>query len=525
MMPSSASLAVRIVVDDHALSGFVPALAAALRHECKAQVSVRINSASSHTGNTALHTLLSLEKMVVRRGRRCWSDRIDQAELNDLLEPSSLVQPDLVIDLTEAMPDHEVPVLQPLFNGAAGEEALASALLFGGTPRIEVAFRQSPSGSLVVVEQGEASLEAAGGIGGAMEAVWSRTLVLLVKAVRLGLPGAVEGRGMSGRDKASFRPLRPLDAVRYSSSMLAAAAASAAYRLCCYRPHWRIGWRFTRMETDVWSRRDLNGVPWSVLKDPIDHFYADPFPLFWQGRDYMFFEDLDHKIQKGIISVVEFDASGRPGPVIPVLEEPWHLSYPFLIESDGEIWMIPEASQSGEITVYRARNFPRDWERHTALVTDIEAADATIISHGGKMWMFAVVRQAIGGYSDTLAIWTSGQLFGTWSPLQNNPVLVDDRTARPAGAFVMRGGQLMRPVQDCRNGYGAALSLARVTRLDESGFEQVIETHLAPGRAWPGRKLHTLNSNGRLEAIDGSILRPKSALAANLVDRLYQPAD
>jgi hypothetical protein len=524
MMPSSASLSVLIVIDDHALSGFVLALAAALKQECKAQVAVRINSASSGTGNTALHTLLTLEKLIVRRGRPCWSDRIGQSELNDLREPSRPVQPDFVIDLTGSPLEYAVPVLQPLFNGAAGEEALASALLFDGTPRIDIAFRQGPSGSPVIVGEGEASLEAAAGIGGAMEAVWSRTLILLVKPIRLGLTATTKGIETFEGSKPRFRALRPKDVVRYSSSMMAAAAATAAYRLCCYRPHWRIGWRFTGMENDIWSRRDLGGAPWSVLKDPIDHFYADPFPVFWQGRDYMFFEDLDHKTQKGIISVVEFDASGSPGPVIPVLEEPWHLSYPFMIESGGEIWMIPEASQSGKITIYRARNFPRDWERYTALVTDIEAADATIISHGGKMWMFAVVRKAIGGYSDTLSIWTSDQLFGTWSPLQTNPVLVDDRTARPAGAFVMRDGQLMRPVQDCRKGYGAALSLARVTRLDETGFEQVIETQLAPGRAWPGRKLHTLNSNGRLEAIDGSILRPKSAFAAEWVDRLYRPA-
>jgi hypothetical protein len=405
-----------------------------------------------------------------------------------------------------------------------GEDALVSGLFFTGTPKIEIAFMQSSTTPIVIVAEGNASLEAACGIGGAMEAVWSRTLVLLLKVIHLGAtasPNRVDSQASRGQ---TLPVLRAINVLRYSSSMLAAAAAGAAYRLCCYRPHWRIGWRFVDAAEDIWSRRDLGGAPWSVLKDPIDHFYADPFPISWQGRDYMFFEDLDHKTQKGIISVVEFDEDGRPGPAIPVLEEPWHLSYPFLIEANGEIWMIPEASQSGEITIYRARNFPWTWERHQTLVSNIEAADATITAHGGRLWMFAVARQGIGGYSDTLAIWTATDLFGPWEPHVANPVLVDDRTARPAGAFVIRGGQLMRPVQDCRKGYGAALSLARVTKLDETGFEQVIETHLAPERAWPGRKLHTLNSSGRLETIDGSVLRPKSPLVATVVDRIYRPA-
>jgi hypothetical protein len=53
-------------------------------------------------------------------------------------------------------------------------------------------------------------------------------------------------------------------------------------------------------------------------------------------------------------------------------------------------------------------------------------------------------------------------------------------------------------------GYGNALGLARITRLDDDGFEQVIEATLRAGPVWLGRRLHTLNSAGDLEFIDGS---------------------
>jgi hypothetical protein len=82
----------------------------------------------------------------------------------------------------------------------------------------------------------------------------------------------------------------------------------------------------------------------------------------------------------------------------------------------------------------------------------------------------------------------------------------------------------MRPVQDCTNGYGAALGLARVDRLDVKGFSQTVETILRPGAHWPGRKLHTLNSAGHLEVIDGCILRPKLQPMATLADRFYHPS-
>lgn len=86
-----------------------------------------------------------------------------------------------------------------------------------------------------------------------------------------------------------------------------------------------------------------------------------------------------------------------------------------------------------------------------------------------------------------------------------------------------RGGVLMRPVQDCTNGYGAALGLARIDRLDRDGFEQSVETILAPTAAWPGRKLHTLNAAGTLETIDGCVLRPKLDVANRWLTQRYDP--
>jgi hypothetical protein len=121
----------------------------------------------------------------------------------------------------------------------------------------------------------------------------------------------------------------------------------------------------------------------------------------------------------------------------------------------------------------------------------------------------------VGGYSDTLAIFHARDLFGPWRPHAGNPVLVDRASARPAGHFVNRNGQLWRPVQDCTQGYGNALALAEIIELTPESFRQRVHTRLRPGAFWPGRKLHTLNRAGRLEVIDGSRIQPKwSALAS-----------
>ena len=60
----------------------------------------------------------------------------------------------------------------------------------------------------------------------------------------------------------------------------------------------------------------------------------------------------------------------------------------------------------------------------------------------------------------------------------------------------------MASVQDCTDGYGAALGLAEIVELTPTTFRQIIRHTIRPGPLWPGRKLHTLNRCGRLEVID-----------------------
>jgi len=80
-------------------------------------------------------------------------------------------------------------------------------------------------------------------------------------------------------------------------------------------------------------------------------------------------------------------------------------------------------------------------------------------------------------------------------------VLLDFAAARPAGAMFQHDGALIRLAQDCRGGYGAGLSFARVDRLDEQGFAQTIVGHVAP-RTRKTRGLHTYNRAGDVEVID-----------------------
>ena len=519
------SQTIRIVVQRDGVRRWLIHLAERLQRRAGCRLELSIVSPQEPLPG-ALSALLALERLVHGRSRSTHVDRIAPQETGiGLFEPgrAGTDRAGLVVNLcghpieTGGRDGHrDGRILQPRYDGALGDAAIAGAVFAGRSPLIEI----EDVGAGLRLAAGTASLEAAGSTGAGMEAVFSR-MVSLLEAVVAG-----QDRGGSAEAPADLslpRRIAPAKAASGLVKALAGKAARAAYRLSFRAPHWRVGWRHT--DRGIWDRGDLSGPSFHVLADPGTHFYADPFAIRREGRDFLFFEDLDHRVGKGIISCAEVFEDGRSGPVTPVLEEAWHLSYPFLIERDGDLYMIPESSANGDVGVYRCVRFPDRWERHATLFSGVEAADATIVEHGGLFWMFAVTRAGIGGYSDTLALFHAGDLFGPWQPHAANPVLVDPAGARPAGAMVMRNGALFRPVQDCTNGYGAALGLARVTRLDREGFSQSVETVLSPGPRWPGRKLHTLNRAGRLETIDGCVFRPRLDALAGLTDRHYRPLD
>jgi hypothetical protein len=430
--------------------------------------------------------------------------------------PSSRIRCDLRVDLSADAPTNDPAVrsLRVHYDGHAGEDRLYAALLASRLPRIEIV-----DGNGHVAAVGTPCTDNAETLLQAAQCVHARVATLLVMAITRPLPIT------TATPVCSSQPLSSPIAVTYQLGLmrlvslglrnLAHATVRRLYHLCCYAPHWRIGWRFID-GPGVAERGNLGGVPWRVLPDPGDRFYADPMPISVDGRSYIFFEDFPHRTQKGMISYVEVTPDGPVGPVRLALEEPWHLSYPFLVQDQGQIYMVPESSQNREVVLYRAEAFPDRWVRHATLLSDIDLSDATIFEDGGRFWMFGCTNDGGGSPSDTLSIFWADKLAGPWLPHQQNPVLIDPVSARPAGPLQRIDGRLWRVTQDCSGGYGRAVGLVEIGQLTTERFEQKLVAVIRPDAAWSGRRFHTLARAGRLECIDGSASAPKSRLLSQL---------
>jgi len=246
---------------------------------------------------------------------------------------------------------------------------------------------------------------------------------------------------------------------------------------------------------------DLNGF--TRLMPPKDRDWADPFVVEKSGRYYLFFEELPYAERKAHISMVELDASGNVSRPQRVLEADYHLSYPFLFEHDGQLWMLPESARNRSVELYRCVDFPLVWKRERILIDGLRLVDATLYRGADRWWMFA--NSAAGEsrmFDDELHLFHAEKLTGEWLPHPRNPVKSDARSSRPAGRLFERDGVLYRPAQVCVPRYGAGLAIQRVLRLTPQDYaERQVERLLAdPAGGLFG--LHTMNRAGDLTVVD-----------------------
>jgi len=294
-------------------------------------------------------------------------------------------------------------------------------------------------------------------------------------------------------------------------------------------------------ETDFWQV-GLVPAPISALLDPLAlaalrdrivwlpdpgpwRYLADPFAVRRGDATHVFVEAFDYRTKHAVIEHHEFG----PGLVWrnkrTVLEAMFHLSYPFLVEDGGEIFMVPESQRHGEIALYRARKFPGGWKRELPLLPGIRGADASLLRHNGHWWMFFTIVGPKARDQRELHVAHAENLTGPWKLHPQNPILVDRAGARPGGTpFVNAEGQVILPVQDCSLTYGGAIRFLRFNTLSADKIE--VE-HLPPSLT--GNLVsdshrdgfHTLSACGDLTLIDiKRIVRPWGRYAVDLRRRV-----
>ena len=240
------------------------------------------------------------------------------------------------------------------------------------------------------------------------------------------------------------------------------------------------------IDNPILTRYEVNDIEAS--------FVADPFVIFVNGKYYMFMEIKNIDTKKGDVGVASSDDGLHWNYEGIVLEEPFHLSYPYVFEYEGSHYMIPETLGGDAVRLYKSNNFPYDWKHHCDLING-QHADPSIFFHDNKWWMFTC---PIPFKHNTLNLYFSDSLFGPWIPHPKNPLIENDPAhARPAGRVFFYDGHWIRLAQDCSQVYGRQVNAFKIQKLNTSDYQE--EAYVGnpilknTDEGWNGRGMHHID--------------------------------
>ena len=231
------------------------------------------------------------------------------------------------------------------------------------------------------------------------------------------------------------------------------------------------------------------------------HTYADPF-LFPHGDELYMFYEVQAVGEHGRIEakktkdLVNFEWIGE------ILREPFHLSFPFIFEDNGEIYLMPETLATGEVVLYKFDNFPHGLKKHRVLLHG-SYKDSSIIKHEGVWYFFTTS-------SDGLELFYTDDLSRDHLiPHRKNPITNDPRYSQCGGSPILLDGKLYRIAQDGSGEYGRNISILDITELSKTNYVErvVADNYFELEHRWNKRGGHHLSIarfNGKtVIAVDG----------------------
>lgn len=291
-------------------------------------------------------------------------------------------------------------------------------------------------------------------------------------------------------------PPRLHQCVVYGTKVAKRILIKGGAKLLRYRQRWGFSLLSGNWDQAAFWRR-------TEVKPPRGRFWADPFLCSHNGKKFCFVEDFVYKTGRGHITALEIIGTKVVERGIAV-QEPFHLSFPYLFRYQGELYMCPEASESGQIRIYRCTDFPLKWELQSVLMENVSAADTVLFEKGGRWWMLTSLDQAgTNDHCSELYLFSSDSpLSASWVPHPQNPIRIDANGGRNAG-LVVEGARLFRIAQ--RQGfdqYGQGLLVYEIKTISESVFHEALVCEINPTFKKGLRGTHHLSTDGKTTAID-----------------------
>ncbi|MDT0686836.1 glucosamine inositolphosphorylceramide transferase family protein [Autumnicola psychrophila] len=253
---------------------------------------------------------------------------------------------------------------------------------------------------------------------------------------------------------------------------------------------WSVGYSFTDevLKKPNIDRENIITYPEvdSFLKKS-GHYIADPFFIEDKDTFYLFVElKGENDADIALFTSAEGENYKYKGVV---LDEDFHLSFPQVFKHNNEYYMLPETSQTGNVILYKSADFPYNWQKTDTLIKNRKLKDPAILL-SKDLNLIVAVDDHMQQY-----MFTADSLTGLWKEAENYTVRLGNET-RPGGRFFEFNDNHYLPIQDRRYGYGSAISIFRLSNIDNH-LELVREQkeYLGPQEniKWFNRGMHQLD--------------------------------
>lgn len=233
-------------------------------------------------------------------------------------------------------------------------------------------------------------------------------------------------------------------------------------------------------------------------------YYADPFLWERDGLTHCFFEEYDYRSRQGHISVGQF-IDGQLRSIKTALKTDYHLSFPYLFEHEGMLFMLPETHQQRRIEVWKCERFPDRWALHATALDGELASDSTLNVIDGEWWLFSnISNDPFRDMNTELHLFrVDGPDLKVIEPHAANPVVMDTTRARNAGRILNVEGKKIRPAQENSHGaYGYALKLMEIQRLSLEDYAEAEVRAILPATQDDIVGCHHFDTRGGLVVMD-----------------------
>jgi len=177
-----------------------------------------------------------------------------------------------------------------------------------------------------------------------------------------------------------------------------------------------------------------------------------------------------------------------------VLDEPFHLSYPYVFHWHDEYYLIPESFEAKAVRLYKAVDFPHRWSLVGSLIEGEDFVDPSIVRFDEKWWIFL----SSVSEPNRLCLYYADDLVGPWTEHPMSPIVTtDENMARPAGRVLNYDGRVFRFQQDLDAAWGHRVWAFEVTELTTTAYQEqllgedpILE---ASGSGWNEKAMHQID--------------------------------